>query len=106
MVKFVSKVKSKVTKALRPREIAIARKGGGGLSGSEIKSVLATLRAARSENRIPALTYEHAKGIFQHVDKSPFYVAPKTADLRRTAVQVRQVIRKAYGDRYIVFLSS
>ena len=87
---------------MKPKEISIT-KGKQGLSKSENKEVITALRAARGREEIPALTFEYNRSPL-FFGKDPLYLEPKTADLRRTAVKVRTVLRRAFGNKYSVHL--
>ncbi len=84
-------------------EFAVSRMGKGGLSRQEISEVLATLKLAKAKGEIPPLTYE-ASSHSRLFGKDPIYLSPKSADLKRTAVKVRMLLRRKFGDKYSVYL--
>lgn len=88
---------------MKPSEIEITPKGKRGMSGKDNDAVLAVLRRARTQGVLPSMSFEYNRHprIF---GSDPLYLTPKGADLRRTAVKVRSVIRGAFGDRYSVRL--
>jgi len=85
------------------KEFAVSRKGKMGLTKQEIAEVLSAIRSARAKGEVPALSYEtnQRPGIF---GKDPIYLTPKSAELKRTAVKVRQVLKQRFGDKYTVYL--
>jgi len=86
------------------KEIAVTRKGKTGLSGEETKEVLSAIRSARGRGQLPAMSYEYNPHprIF---GKDPIYLIPKNADVKRTGVKVRAVLRQRFGDKYSVYLT-
>ena len=86
-----------------PKEFAVSRKGMSGLAKQEITEVLSALRLAKTQGELPALSYEvnQHPGIF---GKDPIYITPKSADSKRTAAKVRQILRRRFGDKYTVYL--
>ncbi len=98
------KLRSKVKKAMAPREISISRPGGKGLSTPEIREVLASLSTAGRKGDVPRMTYRYNPHTTL-LGKDPLFLRPKTADLARTAVKVRGVLRRQFGGKYLVHLS-
>lgn len=97
------KVKKKLKRIFRAREIAVNRKGKSGLSKAEISEVLSAIRSARRKGLLPDLTLVYNP----HPDflgKDPIYLKPKSADLKRTAVKVRAIIRTKFADKYDIYL--
>ena len=88
---------------MKPQEIAITPKGKSGMSGKDNDAVLVVLRKARAQGVLPAMSFEYNKHprVF---GSDPLYLLPKGADLKRTGVKVRSVIRQAFGDKYSVRL--
>lgn len=96
-------IKARAKRVMTPREIAVDRGGGKGLSNTEINEVLKVIRAAGQLRKLPEMTCEY-RGHPRIFGKDPLYLKPKSADLRRTAVKVRTVLRAKYGSKYSVHL--
>ena len=96
-------IKARAKRVMTPREIAVDRGGGKGLSSSEVDDALKVIRAAKAQGKLPAMTYEYNPHT-RIFGKDPLYLKPKSADLRRTAVKVRTVLRAKYGSKYFVHL--
>ena len=91
---------------LKPRQIAINPKGKTGMSTQDISVVRAILKAATRRGELPFLTYSHKETHYNLAfRKDPLYIEPKHVDLKRTAIKVRRIIRRAFGDRYTVRLA-
>ena len=84
------------------KEFVVNRKGKTGLSEQETDDILAVLRLAKQRGELPALEYERSRS--RLFGKDPIYLKPKSADLKRTAVRVRTLLRQKFGDKYSVYL--
>ena len=85
------------------KKFAVSIKEKNGLTKQEIAEVLSVIKLARAKGELPALSYE----VNQHpriFGKDPVYLTPKLADVKRTAVKTRQVLKRKFGDKYTVYL--
>ncbi len=97
---------AKVIKYLRePRLIIVFPKGKRGMDTSDLRTVLKVLKEAERSRKIPVFGYSHDKTNWHIYGKAPLYLEPKHANLRRTAVQIRTIIRQKFGDKYSVRLT-
>jgi len=87
-----------------PQWIVVSKPKGVGLSSREAKEVIDLVRQAKHAGEVPAMSYEYNPHS-RFFGKDPVYFQPKTADLRRTAVKLRKVLRKRVGLIYNVRLS-
>lgn len=87
-----------------PKEIAITPTGKVGMTHThEINEILDVLRQAKARGELPELVYEHSTHP-KMFGADPLYLQVKDTPLARTAVKVREVLRKAFGNKYEVHL--
>ena len=96
----VKRKSAKLQSKLRAKEVMITT-GKGGLTKSEIKDVLATLKEAKSFGKIPSLSYEYRPTTI--IDRrEPIFLIPKNVPIQTARTQVKSIMREKYGTKYIV----
>ena len=96
-------LRESLRKLTKPREMSVTPRGKSGMSSRENTEVIAALRKAKARGEIPGLTFQYNPRTTLF-GKDPLYLSPKNADLKQTAVKVRRVLQKSFGNRYSVKL--